>query len=102
MTIGGIVQDVFSDQYATYIVIERDDNRKMLAIRCWQKSQRAEAEKLRPGDRVEVTGEVSSRASKNDPRRWFTNYEATALRTLGEGRGEPAPDDEGPEEGRGW
>ena len=82
MTITGIVQDIVSDQYATFVIIERDDNRKMLAVRCWSKSQREEAKALRPGDRLEVTGDVSSRASKNDSKRWFTNYEATSVKVL--------------------
>lgn len=81
MTYTGTITDIFADQYATFVVVDIQNRDKKLAIRCWDKARKAEVEQLQVGDVIQVTGECSSRAGK-EPRRWFTNYEATAIKKL--------------------
>ena len=83
-TITGRVAAVTEDQYATCLVIEREEGdypeRTFIAVRAWRKNLRARAGEWTVGATVRVEGTLKSKPWKA---RWFTDFEADAITVRG-------------------
>jgi len=95
ITIKGYVFGIAEDYSAILLLLEQREGTRTnkVAVRCWSNSVKERAQQFGIGDLVEAFGKISSRQGKNGDR-WFTSFEAEALRLVEAtelGRKDPEP-----------
>lgn len=88
--IGYLTERYVDDRGTVFLVIEDRSKEKpsSTAVRCWNDKTKTAAGDIKEGSLVKVDGYV--RSNKSSQGRWFTDFEAGFVRSLG-GGGEEHP-----------